>query len=172
MRTLPKALSVATALLLAGCASSLETTTPPGAGNDEQQPVLVGIPAYREFLTRLDQAVARGAARPLEAKERQSYRSASDRLDTLLARHESIDDMSQRDRVDAFNLHQELQAIVVGNYDDQIICRIDRAAGTNFPITQCRSVAERRRLRELTQDWKRSTFRGIMPSAPGGGGGP
>ncbi|NBB93966.1 MAG: hypothetical protein GVY32_12455 [Gammaproteobacteria bacterium] len=176
MQTLIKSLlTLSATCFLVACASS------PNAGgssnmaeesvdHESRSPTVVGVAAYRQFLDKLDQAVAEGEPRPLNDEEMEQYRAAYSRLDLLLAQHDSIDTMSQTQREQVYNLHEELESIVIGDREQQVICRRERVTGSHFRNTRCKTVSQWREERDRAQQWMRGSMRSMMPEDPNPGG--
>lgn len=156
-------LCMAGGLFLSGCA----TTSEPQASSDfevEQVP----IPEYREFLGELRVAVNDGIPREFNDREMERFEHLSDKLIALVDDHDSIEEMAPEHRRDLYNTHQELQALVSGKRDYQVICKRRSTVGTNFKTTECYT---RREWREVS-DHSRRVMEGIMRSpmtAPPGG---
>lgn len=138
---------------LFGCASS---------SNESEQatisPKTVSVPEYLAFLEHLDSSIDKGEPRALNDNEKSQYTGLSNSLKRLLKEHESIDTVSMEDRIRINNLHERLQAVVMGNKSGQVICRSERSTGTNFKRTTCMTRAEWERQQQEVQDFFRQGF--------------
>jgi hypothetical protein len=144
--------------LTVGCAT--QSTQP--AEDPQRAQVIeaekVTLPECREFLAELDNAIRDGEPRELNRSEMREFESVSSRLDELLADFDSREAMRHEDEVEFFNLHSQLEAVVVGRDRDQVLCRRRHKVGTNFKVTECKSVADWRTEQEHAQRQLRSIF--------------
>lgn len=63
-----------------------------------------------------------------------------------------VDALNDDQKVRLFNLQDEANMILVGAAEDsRLVCRREKKVGTRFTTTHCATVAERRRVREDTQ---------------------
>lgn len=149
---------LAVPLLMAACAPYEPRSTV------RLDPETVSIPEYRDFLVELNKAVDEGIPREFTDREMDRFTRIHSRLDQLLARHETIDTMDQEERMQLFNLHEQLQGVVIGRQEDQIICRRAKQVGTNFRQTQCKTESqwqeEQRNAHHYLQSGIRSTMEG------------
>lgn len=156
---------IALAFFLAACASTNTDTRSPQP--DPVEPERLTIPEYREFLSELDVAIKNGEPRELNSTEMERYLDISSRLGVLLARYDSIDEMSETRRIELFNLQETLQATVIGKREDQLLCRRTRTVGTHFRETRCLTVSEWEQRREQAQEYMRDKFHSWMGAPPG-----
>ena len=147
--------------LLAACASS--------APSERTGPSTIEPQEFIVFLSDLEQRRERGELRPLNRNEARRFEKLSADIREMLAGIEDIGDLRYDDRLEVFNKTEELRAIVSGNDDDQVVCKRERKVGTRFRITQCRTMAEIRWEREVTEQGLRDVFpRGGPPAGSGG----
>lgn len=152
------ALTASLAIALAGCAStpSQNRTLPsPGRTADIEE---VSIPEYREFLEQLANAVDEDVPRAYNDKEKEQFNDISVELDELLSRYDSKDEMDEDSRTRLFNLHSRLEAVVVGLEDNHVLCKRRHRVGTNFKVTECKTVETWRYERDLSQEMFRRFF--------------
>lgn len=140
-------------LLLAACAANDHRD------NMRLDPHTVTIPDYRNFLTSLDQAIEQNEPRELNEDERERFDRISDRIETLLDEHDAMDELDQDQRRQFVNLHSELQSVVIGKDEDQILCRRQKQVGTHFRTTKCRRVSEWREMQQDAQDFLHRSYR-------------
>lgn len=154
--------------LCAACATepaqrpATSVDTAPGAVTPG--PEVVGIAEYLEFLDTLAVAISNEEPRALNARELEIYR----RVDRDLRRElDGVDDIAElhRDRqLRVYNLHQELQGVIIGDSRNRVICRREHRVGTHFRTTTCMTVQQFEELQHRNRDWLRSVFRtGPMP---------
>ncbi len=139
-------------VFMAACAS---TSTP---RSEPAQARVVTIPEYREFLTALDASIEQGEPRPLNTVEMENYLEASGRLRSLLGRYESVDAMPEAERLELFNLHETLQAVVIGKSEDQVMCRRVQTVGTHFRETRCMTHSEWQYRQEMAREYMSTKF--------------
>ncbi|RUO40092.1 hypothetical protein CWE15_08075 [Aliidiomarina taiwanensis] len=136
-----------------GCASSSQETT-----QATISPKTVSVPEYLAFLEHLDSSIDKGEPRALDENEKSQYTGLSNSLKRLLQGHESIDTVAMEDRIRVANLHERLQAVVMGSKSGQVICRSERSTGTNFKRTTCMTRAEWERQQQEVQNFFRQGF--------------
>jgi hypothetical protein len=127
----------------------------------------VSISEYREFLTLLNEAVEEGEPRELNSQEKERFTRINSRLDRLLAKHDTLDSMDQEERLQLFNLHEQLQGVVIGREEDQIICRRQKQVGTNFRQMQCKTQSEWQEEQRNAHDFLSHSFRSTMEPPAG-----
>ncbi|MEE4331020.1 MAG: hypothetical protein V2J10_09135 [Wenzhouxiangella sp.] len=157
-------LCAAFAIALIGCAT--ET-------HDRQrsmatiEPDKVSIPEYQNFLASLSAALDEGRPRELNTVEQARFDDVMGRLDRMLDRFESVDDMNQDERVALLNLHADLEEVVMGAADQQVICQRRHTVGSNFKRTTCKTRAEWRSDRENASRLMRDIYISSMTAPPG-----
>lgn len=136
-------------LMLAACAGNGQAREEPAADVRAEK---VSVPEYREFLVDLREAVSEGIPREFNQREMDRFNRLDSRLTGLLDGVDSVDELSRDERLALFNTHEELQALMSGRQDDQIICRRERTVGTHFQTEKCYT---RREWREASEDSRR-----------------
>lgn len=153
------------ALLTIGCATDTYDRQRPMA---TIEPDKVSIPEYQNFLASLTAALDEGRPRELNAVEQSRFDDVIGRLDRMLDRFESIEDMDQDERVALLNLHADLEEVVMGAADQQVICRRSHTVGSNFKRTTCKTRGEWRSDRERASELMRDIYISSMTAPPGG----
>jgi hypothetical protein len=70
-------------------------------------------------------------------------------MGTLIERTGSVDALPPTQQVEVFNRQEELNQILARAADDsRLVCRRERPTGSKMPVNLCKTVAERRRVRE------------------------
>lgn len=115
-------------LFLGGCA----TQAP-----EPVTPEKVSIPEFRLYLADLREAVDEGVPRAFNEKDMREFNQINMRLLSLIDGRSSIEEMSSEERLALYNAQQELQSILIGKRENQVICRQRHTVGTNFKKTQC-----------------------------------
>ncbi|RTE85582.1 MULTISPECIES: hypothetical protein [Gammaproteobacteria] len=149
------------AVAAVGCASS--------SNESSISPTTVSVPEYRTFLNELDVAVQQGVPREMEEDEINQVNALTSGIRRILEGHESIDTVSEMDRTRVFNMHENLQAVLLGDRASQVICRSERSTGTNFKTTSCMTRAEwDMRKQAVERLFNQGTGFGSSMSAPEG----
>lgn len=152
-------LCAAFALLVIGCATeTYDRQRPMETINPEQ----VSIPEYQNFLSSLSSALDEGRPRELNSMEQSRFDDVMGRLDRMLDRFETIDEMNQDERVALLNLHANLEEVVMGAADQQIICQRRHRVGSNFKSTECKTRGEWRADRERAAELMRKIYLSSM----------
>jgi hypothetical protein len=79
---------------------------------------------------------------------------AQDRIFKLIDGVDEIERLAPDQRAELVNALEEVKAIIAQNQDDRLICQREHKVGTNRKVIVCETVAERRRVREGSHDWK------------------
>lgn len=143
------------AFLTIGCATDTYDRQRP---METIEPDQVSIPEYQNFLSSLSAALDEGRPRELNTVEQSRFDDVMGRLDRMLDRFETIDEMNQDERVALLNLHADLEEVVMGAADQQIICQRRHRVGTHFKSTECKTRAEWRKDRELASELMRDIY--------------
>ncbi len=157
--------AISLTLLLVGCSSS---GTPRQAANDLEprpfapEPRQVAVDEYLEFLDELAVAVGEGVPRELDAREQRQFRDYDSQLRSILGPVQSVDELSDESQRVVFNLHQQLQGVVVGDPDNHVICSQRHTVGTHFKQVSCMPAADFRR----EQERSRSAIRHRLGAGP------
>lgn len=92
-----------------------------------------------------------GIFQAMEDVDRTSIMVRQDELLTLIEGKEAVQDLDDESQVRAFNLLQEINAIVNNVEDDRVVCEYVRKTGSHRKSKQCYTVAERREQRAAAQ---------------------
>lgn len=149
--------------LLAGCATSSNPSL------HQPLPDVVSVPEYTEFLDKLDTAVDEGIPRELNKEERAEYNKIDRQLRTSLAGHQTIETMNHEEKIELYNLHEALQAVVVGEQENQVICRKQRTVGTHFKETTCKTRREFEQEQQASRRFLDDQFKSFMTDPMSGG---
>lgn len=123
-------------------------------------PKRVAVPEYLAFLDELTQSIESEKPRVFNARELREYRRIESELRASLAGVENIDQLNHEQQIKVFNLHEELQAVFIGDPKYQVICRREQTVGTHFRRTSCMTVQEFRSY----QDGGQAVLRGAWPT--------
>lgn len=151
--------------LLAACASNPNSTQHQSASAVAPEhrmlipdpvlgrPATVSVAEYLEFLDDLDAAVESGDVRPLNRTERARQQQIDRNLREMLASVDHINELSRNEQVDVFNLHEELQAVIIGHPENQVICTRRRpSTGSRVSRTTCITVEEMQYMQRRSED--------------------
>lgn len=146
MKTIPLLLSTLIALLPATGAAT-------GAVYADRAPSVSDVPVA-QFLAFHDEVGARatkGDFRDLARSDRDALAAAQARIRALVAGKQRMTELDERERLEVFNEHQRVVALVDRAEESRVICEQVKRIGSHRHSVECRSVAERRRDREATQ---------------------
>ena len=151
---------------VAGCATTQSDRG--GSSALEPRPVTpaperVSVGEYLEFLDSLADAAEHHELREFNARERAALARIDGELRSRLESVDNIDELNHEQKIAVFNLHEELQAVVIGNPRYQVICRREQTVGTNFRRTTCLTVEEFQQLQDRGQDLLRQAWRYMEP---------
>lgn len=135
-------------------------------------PQRVPVAEYMDFLDQLSADVENDEPRELSPMELERYQRINAQLRATLAGVENIDQLDQDRKIKVFNLHEELQAVLIGDPKYRVICRRERSVGTHFRHTTCTTVEEFRADQEHGRRWLQESFiKGRWPNItpPAGG---
>lgn len=157
-------------LLCAACAGNGQPNQRQGESADPElepeavsgEPRKVSVDEYIAFLDELKAAVERGEIREFSSNEYRSFQRIDRRLRSELANVDHIEQLAGDNKIRVYNLHQELQGVIIGDPENFQICRREHTVGTNFRRTRCISAGEFRR----NQEENRRQLRQLMGPGP------
>jgi hypothetical protein len=152
-----------TAVFCAACAGNPPRTAASAQDNLAPQPATpaptrVAVDRYLEFLDELAAGVRDNEPREFNRAERESHARIDRELRASLQNVENIEQLDQDQKIRVFNLHEELQAVIIGDPKYRVICRRQQTVGTNFRHTTCMTVEELRVYQDQGQDFLRHAF--------------
>ncbi|HBK46872.1 MAG TPA: hypothetical protein DDZ67_10660 [Xanthomonadaceae bacterium] len=105
--------------------------------------------------------------------QRSQVREALGRIQGKLERNGSVSTIPERDQAEIFNDQELVNTILTkAKEDSRLVCRRERATGSNRLTSNCMTVAERRRLKEQGQKAMMDlSQRGLQYDPRAGGGG-
>jgi hypothetical protein len=156
------------ALLLSGCAAN--QTSRPASSHPELEPKAVApapqrvsVEEYLQFLDSLSSAVEDDQPREFNPRERASVERIDRELRSRLDGVDNIEQLNPEQQIAVFNLHEELQAVVIGSPRYRVICRREQTVGTHFRRTTCMTVEEFQRYQDRGQEFLRNAWRYMQP---------
>ena len=106
----------------------------------------------------------------ISAEQRSEVRTALGRITAKLERRGDGLVIPERDQADAFNDQEVVNTILIKAKDDsRLVCRRERATGSNRLTSNCMTVAERRRLKEQGEKAMRDLSQRSLQYDPRGG---
>ncbi len=101
----------------------------------------------------------------IDLDERSRAQQALLRISNTVERYPDLNAMPQSERVALFNDQEVVNTILTkGREDSRVVCRREKVVGSNMPINQCMTVAERERRRNSDQSKFSQVIR--SPSRP------
>ena len=139
-------------VLLAPLAAQASTST----GSDGFSPEK-GLDLGRSFQAQhqaILQALADGETySEIPARDRQTVKSSLDRIASLLADAQSVDQLSEATRVEVFNEQERVNTLLTrAREDSRMVCTREKKVGSHRATNNCMTVGLRRRAREQSQD--------------------
>ena len=115
-------------------------------------PLQVEGGGFAEQRARLEAELAGGERyREITPEQRVELGRSLDRMAALLERGD-VAQLSQADRVELFNAQEQANTILTNAAaDSRVVCVRSRQIGSRMSSTSCRTVAERRAARDLSQ---------------------
>lgn len=93
-------------------------------------------------------------------QDRVEVRNALTRISDSLQKAGGVDQLSEGDKAKVFNDQELVNTILTrAGEDSRQVCTREKKVGSHRPTTQCYTVAERRRMREDTQNDINKNFR-------------
>ena len=100
----------------------------------------------------------------LSSVDRSKVVESLNRLSGMLDGVESVDQLSENQKVAVFNTQEEINTILTQAAEDsRLVCERRRTTGSHRVSTSCETVAERGRRRETDQENLQRVQRGIGP---------
>jgi hypothetical protein len=114
----------------------------------------LSIAAITEQQVQIREGVIAGTGRykDMPSSKRVDLLSKQAGLMEMLAGKTSTDDLTEPQRVEAFNTLEWIEAAINGVDDERMVCHREKVLGSTRMTRVCRTVAEDRRLREEARD--------------------
>lgn len=94
----------------------------------------------------------------LSERERQSVDNGLQEMSVLFDKTSEVANMTDADKRAMFNTQEAVNAALLRNDGDRLICKKEMRSGTHFPVTTCRTAREIERDRNGAQDWARKAL--------------
>jgi hypothetical protein len=90
-------------------------------------------------------------------EDREKVTNALDRMESVLTRGGSVQALDDREKVSLFNDQELVNTILTSaSEDSRIVCERNKKTGSHRAESECKTIAQRRRERESSQDFLRS----------------
>ncbi|KAF1726126.1 hypothetical protein [Pseudoxanthomonas japonensis] len=131
-----------------------------GSSADKPQRLNVSVPFEQQREQILTQMGDGETYSEISQQDRQDVRDALNRIGDSLLRTGGVDQLSASDKVKVFNDQELVNTILTRAHEDsRQVCTREKKVGSHRATTQCYTVAERRRMREDSQNEMSKTFR-------------
>jgi hypothetical protein len=138
------------------------------AGNDGKALTATDATAFQAQRQEISRELADGKTySELDQKQRDEVLAALNRIDGALAEKGNVESMPEEMKLRVFNDQELVNTILTkGREDSRLFCTRETPSGSHRARTSCKTVAERRREHERSQDALRSVQRptGLDPS--------
>lgn len=116
--------------------------------------VLEDGPSFSDQREAIEKALADGKTySEISPADREEVKSALSRMAVHLDGGRSVQDLPETSKVVVFNEQERINQILTqASEDSRVVCTRQTKVGTHRPVTQCLTVAERRRIREQAGD--------------------
>jgi hypothetical protein len=136
------------------------------AANNTSDPDLAGIRAQQTEL-RAQAMAGTGPFEGLSQVRRNEMVARQDRLLRLLDGKDELGDLTDAQKLEAFNALEWINAAINDTEQDRMVCEMVKKTGSNRRERVCKSVAQRNQERSESEEYLRREFqRGFVP--PGG----
>lgn len=134
--------------LMAGAIVFTALMSPWALGQDSRVET-TSVPAILENLDEIDAALTAGDAglAGLNERDRRELSVEQAKVRKLLAGKDTLEALSGRDRLVAYNALENIHGILNGKREERVVCRRDHVVGSNRPQTSCMSAKEREQAR-------------------------
>lgn len=116
----------------------------------------VDVDGYFTMLEELRTDLEEGTPRELNRDEWREFERIVGRFESLLGNVESVDELDRREKIRVFNLQEELDTVLIGHPDLQVVCNERQGTGSRIPRRDCRTVEQIRSDQRRAQQWVRS----------------
>jgi hypothetical protein len=157
-----KGMRMVTALIITGL---LAISGGAIAGGNEGQFSVSDSVGFEAQVKTLQRDLADGKTySELDQKQRSDVSAALDRIRSALGSHGGVvDSMPQETKLQVFNDQELVNTVLTkGREDSRLMCTRETPIGSHRSVTYCKTVAERRRDREQSQDALRSAQRPVF----------
>lgn len=134
------------AVLLVGSFGAL------AADGEDRRPLALSAIAEQQNQIRAEVVAGEGRYRDMSPAKREALLARQSRLLAMISGRTSTDDLSERQRIEAFNTLEWIQATINNEDDERLICRREKTIGSNRTTRVCRTAADERRYLEEARE--------------------
>lgn len=127
------------------------------AAGTSGKPLAIAAITAQQAQIRSDVLAGEGRYRDMPTRTRNELLDRQTRLLRMLDGKISSDDLSQDQRMEAFNTLEWIEAAINNAEDERMICKREKTLGSNMDKRVCKTVAQRREEQEAA---RRSIDRG------------
>jgi len=140
-------------MVLAGCLLALGASTV-SASSPAREPLDINSAAFSEQRVQIEKQLADGKTyAEISVADRAKVTESLNRLSFQLENSGSTAALNEREKNQVFNDQETINTILTRAADDsRVVCTRENKVGTHRPVNVCLTVAERRLLRERSQD--------------------
>ncbi|AUZ55702.1 hypothetical protein B1L07_12075 [Stenotrophomonas acidaminiphila] len=96
----------------------------------------------------------------ISSADRQSVADALQRMEALIGAEPDTTKLEEADKVQLFNDQELVNTVLTkARADSRVVCKREMAVGSHRTVSQCLTVAERRRIREQSTDFLKENQR-------------
>lgn len=122
-------------------------------GKDHEVTLNVEVP-ISEQIQKVEGALRSETYSEITPEDRSQVQAAMDRIKSTLQGHESAKELSPVARTQLLNDQSTVNTILTrAKEDSRMVCRREKATGSNFHESVCMTVAQRRKAREDGKDY-------------------
>lgn len=134
-----------------------------GAAADDAAGTDLAAIRAQQIELRAEAMAAKGIFKDMDSTKRSRLISRQDQLLALIEGKASVAEFDDRGQVRAFNLLEEINALINDAEGNQVVCENVRKTGSHRKTKVCTTLAERRRLQQETEDHlRRENLRGAV----------
>ncbi len=93
-----------------------------------------------------------GRYQKVTSNDRQLVEQDLSKMNDILSGVQSIDELPTERKLDLINAQGRVNALLLANDDNRLICQKSQTIGTHMKKVNCATVAERRKVRERSQN--------------------
>ena len=114
-----------------------------GQAAEEKWDFAIDSPAeFDEQAVEIRQEMADGRYSHLSERDQRAVESDLNRVSRLLAKNDDISRLNNRDQVELVNAQERINAILIDNEADRLVCKLESKVGTRMKTKRCLTVQE------------------------------
>ena len=122
------------------------------ADSAERKPLAVAAITAQQKQIHDDVIALRGRYKDMPSSKRVDLLAKQAGLMAILEGKTSTDDLTETQRIEAFNTLEWIEAAINNAEDERLVCRRERTIGSTRLLRVCRTVAEERRMQEIARE--------------------